>query len=157
MNLVDLAVLLLAVWLGARGYAKGLLREGLEAASALGGVILAGRTHQILGDTISIYTGLPVSVTHPVMYGAVAVSATAIGFFIVYLIRRVVPKRQGARGLDDWGGLLFGILKGLFFAALLVILVAQIPSATLTRALDRSAFGRTVFVLAPVVYQRIGN
>ena len=157
MNLVDLATLLLVVWFGARGYAKGLVREGLEAASALGGVVLAARTHEALGDAVTIYTGLPIGVTRPVMYGAVAVSATAIGFFVISLIRRFLPKRERMRRFDDLGGLAFGVLKGFFFAALLVILAAQVPAATLTRALDRSAFGRAVFVLAPAVYQRLGD
>jgi len=92
-----------------------------------------------------------------VMYGAVAVSATAIGFFVISLIRRFLPKRERMRRFDDLGGLAFGVLKGFFFAALLVILAAQVPAATLTRALDRSAFGRAVFVLAPAVYQRLGD
>lgn len=157
MNLVDLLVLLLALWLGVRGYVNGLLKEGLEAASALGGVALAARTHQVLGDSISIYTGLPTGVTRPVMYAAVAVSATALGFFLVFWIQRAVPRRARLRRLDGWGGLAFGILKGLFFAALLAVLAAQVPLAALAQALDRSAFCRAVFALAPAIYERLAN
>jgi len=157
VSVFDLTALLLAVGLGVRGYVKGLFREGLEAASALAGVLLASRTYRELGDWVTIYTGLPLHVTRPVMYAAVAVSATAIGFFIVFLLQRAFPRRDRSKRLDGLGGLVFGALKGLFLAALLVLLAAQIPSAALTRALYRSAFSQAVFVLAPAVYQRIGD
>src|SRR5690606_36772995 len=75
VSVFDLTALLLAVGLGVRGYVKGLFREGLEAASALAGVLLASRTYRELGDWVTIYTGLPLHVTRPVMYAAVAVSA----------------------------------------------------------------------------------
>lgn len=154
MNLIDLGALLLAVWLGARGYVKGLLKEGMEAASALIGVVAASRTYGELGDFIAIYTGLPLDVTRPVMYAVVAISVTAIGFFITALIHVVLPRRARARSFDGYGGLAFGILKGVFFAALLVLFAAQLPSATLTRALDASAFSRTVLTSAPAIYRQ---
>lgn len=155
MNLVDLAALILAVWLGVRGYLKGLLREALEAASALVGVVAASRTYGPLGDLVAVYTRLPVDVTRPVMYAAVAVSVTAVGFFIATLIRLVWPGRAKARAFDQYGGLAFGVLKGMFFAALLVLFAAQLPSATLLRALDGSLFGRAVLAAAPVIYRQI--
>ena len=65
MNLVDLGALLLAVWLGARGYVKGLLKEGMEAASALLGVVAASRTYGDLGDAVAVATGLPVTSPAP--------------------------------------------------------------------------------------------
>lgn len=157
MNLIDLAVLVVAVWLGARGFVKGLLKEAMEAASALIGVVVASRNYRALGDTVAIWTGLPVDVTRPVMYAVVAVSLTATGFFITNLLHALLPRRARARALDDFGGLAFGMLKGLFFAALFVIAAAQIPSAALTRVLAGSAFSRTVFALAPVLYSRIGS
>lgn len=156
MNLVDLGALLLVVWLGVRGYVKGLLQEALEAASALIGVVAASRTYGELGDLVAVYTGLPVDVTRPVMYAAVAVSVTAVGFFVAAMVRLLSARRAQrarARSLDEYGGLIFGVLKGVFFAALLVLFAAQLPSASVWRTLDASAFGRAVMASAPVIYR----
>ena len=65
MNLIDFVVLVVAVWLGARGFVKGLLKEALEAASALAGVVVASKSYQPLGDTATLWTGLPPDVTVP--------------------------------------------------------------------------------------------
>lgn len=157
MNLVDLTALLLVVWLGVRGYLKGLLQEALEAAAALAGVVAASRTYGTLGDWVAVYTGLPVDVTRPVMYAAVAVSVTAVGFFVATLIRLAWPGRAKVRAFDGYGGLAFGILKGVFLAAILVLFLAQVPSATVLRMLDTSAFGRAVLASVPALYVRLSQ
>ncbi|GEM_PF-5215230 len=157
MNLIDFVVLVVAVWLGARGFVKGLLKEALEAASALAGVVVASKSYQPLGDTATLWTGLPPDVTRPVLYAAVAVSVTALGFFITNLVHAFFPRQARARSFDGYGGLIFGVLKGLFFSGLLVVVAAQIPSASIVRALDGSVFGRAVFALTPVLYRQIGS
>lgn len=157
MNLIDFVVLVVAVWLGARGFVKGLLKEALEAASALAGVVVASKSYQPLGDTATLWTGLPPDVTRPVLYAAVAISVTALGFFITNLVHAFFPRQARARSFDGYGGLIFGVLKGLFFSGLLVVVAAQIPSASIVRALDGSVFGRAVFALTPVLYRQIGS
>jgi Uncharacterized membrane protein, required for colicin V production len=157
VNLIDFVVLVVAVWLGARGFVKGLLKEALEAASALAGVVVASKSYQPLGDTATLWTGLPPDVTRPVLYAAVAVSVTALGFFITNLVHAFFPRQARARSFDGYGGLIFGVLKGLFFSGLLVVVAAQIPSASIVRALDGSVFGRAVFALTPVLYRQIGS
>jgi len=157
VNLIDFVVLALAVWFGARGFVKGLLKEALEAASALAGVVMASKSYRSLGDSAALWTGLPLDVTRPVLYAAVAVSVTALGFFITSLVHALISRQARTRSIDGYGGLIFGVLKGLFFSGLLVVVAAQIPSASIVRVLDGSVFGRMVFALTPVLYRQIGS
>lgn len=155
MNLVDLLVVLVSLWFGARGLRSGLAREGLEAASALGGVYAAYRLHGRYGEIVSIYTGLPEAFLRPLLLFGFAAAATGVGFLLASLCVRAVPREGLGAAVDEVGGFCFGLLKGLLFALLGLGLFAQVPSGFFAETLEGSMAGRAVYTALPKVYRYV--
>lgn len=155
MNLVDLLVLMVVLAFSVRGYRRGLVQEGLETAAAVGALLLSVRMFSPMATLTTVYTGIPQSVTGPVLFVALAVSIASIGFGLASLIRRAIAARPIWERTDGWVGLGFGAFKGALISAILLVLVSQAPYATIVAALEASAAGRAVYALMPEVYRHV--
>lgn len=155
MNGVDLLVVIVSGIAGVRGFRRGLVREGLEAAAALGGVVAGYRAYGSFGISFAISTGLPPGLTRPLLFVVTAVAIASVGFLAARAAARAVAERSGWAVADNLGGLGFGVLKGVFYSSLIVIAAAQTPAAWVTEALDGSAFGRALYAVAPDVYRHV--
>lgn len=155
MNVIDLLTFVAVLIIGFKGLRKGLVKEFLEACSAVLGLVIAYHTYDQWGTTVTLATGIPVDVTRPVIFAAVAIAATAIGFLVASYVAQVAPEVGWFRTFNGIGGMAFGTCKGLFYAVLVVLLLAQAPFASVATALDGSAFGRAIYRLMPEVFRRI--
>lgn len=155
MNLIDLAAVFVALWCGLWGGRKGLLREGLEAASAVGGVLAAFRLHGRYAAAAAARLQLPEELLRPALLFLIAAALTGAGLIASAMAARAVPKEGAAASLDGALGFLFGAAKGLLFALLVVGVAAEIPVAFVEAALERSVAGRAAYALLPGVYRYV--
>lgn len=152
MNGIDLFVLLFSLVLGVRGFRRGFLSQAIEAVSALSAVIIAGNAYERMGESVSAVAGLPPTVSRGFSFLSIAVIITAIGFFIAALV--------DGRGADEEKELLgaltgfcFGVIKAMFYSALMLLALSEIPTGWVTNVVDGSAFGRGVIQLFPKLYR----
>src|SRR5690606_12903689 len=135
--------------LGVRGYGRGLLREGMEAAFALGGVAAAFRFYPVAGERLSAQTGLPSTVLGGIAFVAIAVSVTAIGFFLAGWLDRRLTRAGGAQLTNGMLGAVFGVLKAGVYASIAVLLASRSPLGSVIDLLEGSLFSRTVLAVFP--------
>lgn len=157
MNLLDLVVVVFVIVLAARGYRRGLVREACEAASTLGALAVAQRMQSPMAASVSLYSGIPQEVTRPVLFVAIALVVAGVGYAVAPWLQDRVP-RQGMWGrVDDLGGFGFGLLKGVFFISLLLVVAGQVPIGSVTTLLDGSMFSRSLFTVLPSAFQALGG
>ncbi len=155
MNLVDLLVLVALIAMGVRGHRRGLVQEGVETAAALGALLISVRVYSSLAEQATLYTGVPLSVTGPIIFVTLAVTVASIGFGVAALARQAVAGRPIWERVDGWGGLAFGACKAGLIALILLVLAAQAPYPAIVSALESSLSGRAAYTLMPEVYRHV--
>lgn len=154
MNLIDLFVLAVALFFGVRGYRRGLVQESMEGIAVVVGLVVAYRVHASLAMGTTLILGIPESVTRPVLFAAIAIAVTAIGFAVATLLSRAIASATW-KATDRWGGFTFGMLKGLALCALILVFAGQTRFTSALIALEQSASGRATFALMPEVYRHV--
>ncbi len=155
MNLIDFAAVSAALWCGLSGLRKGFVREGLEAASVVGGVFAAFRLHGRYAAAAAARLQLPEELLRPALMFLIAAGLTGAGLVASALAARAVPRAGAAAYADAALGFLFGASKGLLFTLLILGLAAHIPSGFVAAALEASFAGRAAFALLPGVYRYV--
>ena len=155
MNLIDLAAAFAVLWCGLSGLRKGFVREGLEAASAVGGVLAAFRLHGRYAATAAARLQIPEELLRPALLFLIAAGLTAAGLAASALAARAVPREGAAASVDVALGFLFGAAKGLLFTLLILGGAAEIPSGFVAAALEGSLAGRAAYALLPGVYRYV--
>lgn len=157
MNGIDLVVFALILFFGVRGFRKGFVREGSEAVAAGVGLFVAYRTFADVASWTSVYTRLPLAVTRPVLFVAIALAIASVGFGIAALLHHYLIHPSSWKRADGWLGLGFGALKGTFLCGLLLVMLTQLPLASVANALQDSAAGRAVFFAMPEFYRYVDH
>ena len=155
MNVIDFAALVLLLVFARRGYLRGLVQEGFEAAAAVAGLVTARAVYVSWAARVSLYAGLPEGVTRPVLFAATAVAVASVGFALAPVVRALVVRDERRLRAEQWGGAGFGLAKGLILCVVLIALAAQVPLATVAAALDSSAAGRFTFAVMPELYRHV--
>jgi len=155
MNFIDLLVFLCALAAGVRGFRRGLALEGIEAASAFGAIALAYAVRQRWGTALAVSTGLAEGLSRGAAFLGTALAAASLGFALAGWLSRKVPEAGPWAAADGIGGLLFGALKGTAYAALLLVLAAQIPAGFIVDWTYGSAVFRAIFALLPDLFANL--
>ena len=155
MNFIDLLVFLWALALGVRGKRRGLVLEGLEAASALGGIAVARYAGPAAGRMVAIEAGVAEPVARGVAFVLLALAVASAGYWLAARLSRSVPEEGPWALADGAGGFAFGAAKGIVYSGLVLVLFALLPFRTVSEWTYGSAFCRALFALLPGLYQRL--
>ncbi len=133
-------------WFLWTGLKAGLIRELLNLAGFGAGLFLAGRYHAQAGELLK-------GVTEPglaplVGFGGVLV-ATLVATHVASSLLRQVASLLMLGWLDHLGGALFGLVKGLALAGVLLFIVQRIPFAGPREALEVSLLGPPLAAVLP--------
>lgn len=157
MNVLDGAVFFAMMFMGMRSLRRGFWTELLEAVVAGTSVVVGWIVAPSVADTLARHTGLPYPFYHGTAFLTIAVTLTAIGFYMVgrFVGRPSAPNEH--RGFVHVAGFAFGVAKTVLYASLIAIALSDVRHGFVTDTLDGSLFARTVMRMAPAVYGRIGR
>jgi len=150
-----LAVLVVLVIFGVRGYHRGLTQEALEALACVAGLVIAVRLSPRAASLTSLYSGIPTAVTRPVLLVAIALGVAAIGYALAGWVRGAADAHGPWRRIDGWGGLGFGVAKGALITSVLLVLAAQVPWGPVISAVDGSMIARALYAIMPAFYRHL--
>jgi uncharacterized protein YkwD len=140
--MIDALLVALLLFLAVRGWYRGLVREALDLAGLIAGIVLAFRFGPWLGRVISSMGGFSPD-TGRVVGGLVLLVATGIG---AALLARAVEgrvRRPGINLIDRAGGAALAAAWGGFVLVVLLSLLVALPlPAAVGRNLDSSAITR---------------
>ncbi len=134
---LDLTIVGFVTWTTFRAFRKGLVREVVQIAALVGGVIVAGQYYGQLSSNLGFI--LEDRTTLNVICFALLLGGMLIlGQLIASTLRNTV-KMLMLGPIDTFGGALFGFFKGLVLVEVLLIVVSVFPiSAQLILAIEDS-------------------
>ncbi|MGH7930295.1 MAG: CvpA family protein [Candidatus Binatia bacterium] len=131
MNWIDLALLVVLLLFGLRGYFRGLFREVFSLLGLVAGLIGASRYAELLSGFVATYWDAPSLVLKGTSF--------VICFFVIYVFFNLIgwllhrsAKALFLQTVNRFGGILLGVGKGAALAAFVVFAVtstALIPSS----------------------------
>jgi uncharacterized membrane protein required for colicin V production len=140
--MIDALLVALLLFLAVRGWFRGLVREALDLAGLVAGIVLAFRFGPFLGGVIASMAGISVD-TGRLVGGIVLLVATGIG--AAFLARAIEPRvrRPGINLIDRAGGTVLATAWGAFLMVTLLSLLMVLPlPAAVGRQLEGSAVTR---------------
>lgn len=157
MNYIDLIIALFLAWFAYKGFTKGLIIELASLAALVLGIYVAMYFSDIAADLLKTYLNVSKKylalVAFVLTFVLVVIGVVTVGRilekFIDILLLGFLNKLAGA---------VFGVLKGMLFLSLLVLLFNYLE---LTNSLidkktrDNSMFYGTVESVAPQLYQHL--
>ncbi len=149
LNVLDAGLLLILGWNFLRGFKKGAVEEVFSLIGIVVSVIIAIKTAHIVAGKFTNNPEAPVIIfTGVVIYGILFIVFKYIGFLLNSFLSR------GFFGLlNNLLGFLFGVLRGIVLASLLLLLVgATMPDTDLIK---RSYFGGFLVPVADLIVSRL--
>ncbi len=153
MNFIDLLVFLWALTIGVRGYRRGMVQEGIEAVSALGGLAVAYYVRSDWGRALAISVGISESIARGLVFILTAFVIASVGFGLAGWLSDRVPRDGPWAAADGIGGLILGVAKGVVYSGLALVLLSQIPLGIVSEWTYGSAVCRFMFALLPDLVQ----
>jgi len=147
MQPLDLLLGLLIAWFGFMGMRAGLLHESATLVGFGLGLLAGGRFYEKLAPALAPWLGSRTLSS----LGAFLLILLVTWVIVVFL---GIMLRDFMRGihlgwLDYLGGLVFGLVKGLFLAEILVLVLMAIPTNSLHETVMRSIIGGRLARLGP--------
>ena len=126
MNAIDIAILVVIGLFATKGLIRGLVIEVFTLAGLLVGYIAALREMGTLSGFLGKHVQLPELVLNIVAFLIIFLAIVLIFRWVAGALRRIM-KWTFIGWLDRGGGAMFGILKGLLIASLLLLVFSAIP------------------------------
>lgn len=126
MNFIDIAVLIVIGLFAVKGLIRGLVMEVFTLAGLLVGYVAAIREMGTVSGFLGNHIRLPELVLNIVAFMIIFIAIVLIFRWAAGALRRIF-KWSFIGWLDRGGGALFGILKGLLIASLLLMVFSAIP------------------------------
>lgn len=142
--MIDALLVALLLFLGVRGWYRGLVREALDLTGLVVGIVLGFRFGPLLGGVIASMAGVSVD-TGRLVGGLILLVATGVG--AAFLARAIEPRvrRPGINLIDRAGGAVLAAGWAAVVLAVLLALLLVLPlPAAVGRQLDGSAVARAL-------------
>lgn len=150
---LDILLLLLIAGLGLLGWRSGLIHESATLLGFGVGLLVAGRYYSHFGPLFLSWAG------NRTMADLAAFVAILIGAWIGVVIGgaflREVLRGMRLGWLDNLGGMALGIVKALFVAEIIVLVLMATPGEGAHQAVQRSFLGRQLAALGPEVVRLV--
>jgi uncharacterized membrane protein required for colicin V production len=152
INWVDIFVVIFLIRGTYIGSTKGLTAELFKSLGLILVLVISFSLHMPLAQFLSSHLFFSLKIAMPVAF-----SLLAIAVFFVYRIIIGVCLRlmniEFAEGLDKFGGIILGFLRGTVLASFIIFSLNLFPSAYVTRSIDKNSLsGKYLAKLAPVIY-----
>ena len=155
MNAIDIAILVVIGLFATKGLIRGLVIEVFTLAGLLVGYIAALREMGTLSGFLGKHVQLPELVLNIVAFLIIFLAIVLIFRWVAGALRRIM-KWTFIGWLDRGGGAMFGILKGLLIASLLLLVFSAIPfSDEMEDRQEASLLYDPVRSVAPAVFNLV--
>jgi len=157
MNWIDIILGAIILVFVIRGVLKGLLREGAGLIGVIAGLIIGVTYHQQLGEAIYGEFGFLSGkicniISFIIIFGGIAILGAAAGI----LIHNLMSRNSYARGLEEGGGFILGLLEGALVCSVILILLNASPfSVRFNRWSKGSILKPYLLKVGPFVYDTI--
>jgi membrane protein required for colicin V production len=147
MPILDLFLLLLLSVLAAMGLRSGLIHESVTFVGLVVGLVVAGLFHEPFGVLFVPWLHTR-GMSNLAAFLVILVVIWGLMLLLGALLRSLL---EGIRlgWLDNLGGMLLGLVKGLFLAQIVVLVLMAMPAENVRGAVMRSWIGRWLAQLAP--------
>jgi len=126
MILVDILIWAVLLFFVAKGFSKGLVREGCALLGLVTGGWAAFRYYPSLAQGIKIFINLPPQVAQPLAFLLIFLMLGILFYFLGHLLT-VIFQIMLLGGVNRIGGIIFGFLEGGFILCVLLYLGTTKP------------------------------
>ncbi|MFH1859650.1 MAG: CvpA family protein [bacterium] len=136
MNILDilfLAVIAISIVLSMM---KGLTREIFSLAGIIAGVVVAGRTFE--NGAILLQQWMPAQIAKPVAFAIIFILVNILVNFGGIILQKIL-KIVLLGWVDNLGGIIFGIIRGMLLVGVAIIVLLKFPVGASKELMDSSS------------------
>jgi uncharacterized protein YkwD/uncharacterized protein YjeT (DUF2065 family) len=142
--MIDALLVAVFLFLGGRGWYRGLVREAMDLAGLVLGIVLAFRFGPVVGRLISAMASISDDAGR-LAGGVVVLVATGVAAAVLAHVVAARVRRPGINLIDRAGGAVLALAWGAFLAVLVLSLALILPlPGAVGRQLDASAISRVL-------------
>ncbi len=149
VNWLDAAIIALVIWFTIAAFTAGFIRETVTVLSAVLGVLLAGVFYRDLAQDVSLAMDSE-NLSNVIAFGAIFGATVLAGQIAASLLKPAVHTLQLGM-FDQLAGAAFGMLKGLIFVEVFLIVFVRYDSLGLKDVIHGSFLGTLILEHAPVL------
>lgn len=149
MNWLDAAIIALIIWFTVAAFSAGFIRETVTLLSAVLGVLLGGLFYRDLAEDVRLAVdkeNLSFVIAFMSIFGATVLA----GHIGASMLKPAVHVLQLGM-FDQLAGAAFGLLKGLIFVEIFLIVFVTYPSLGLKDVIDGSFLSGIILERLPVL------
>jgi uncharacterized membrane protein required for colicin V production len=140
MNWLDFVIIFVIVFFVLGAYSAGLIREVVTLFAVFLGIVIAGALYNSLAKDVLVFIDnedAARAISFLILFGAVYL----IGQISAYVLKTGASLLMLGWVVDHAGGAVFGFLKGIIVAQVLLIVFAAYPSLDMDSAVNDSTLG----------------
>lgn len=148
---LDLGIFSLLILLAIRGYQKGMIKQSVGIVAFVVALLIAAKYYLEVADLLTVYllsSRIPQEMVNLLGFSLlvllVILSINSIGY-LLHLLSHIFFLSL----LDNIGGALVGILKGVFILFILLIILSELPIPLFSSHINRSFFAKDLLGLTP--------
>ena len=153
MDLLDVLLAICIAWFGFMGLRAGLIHESATLLGFGVGLLAGGRFYERLGVTLLPWLGSK-SMANLAAFLLILLASWVFVVFVGIMLRDLM-RGLHMGWLDYLGGLAFGLIKGLFLAEIIVLVLMAAPAQGLHDSVLRSTIGGELARRAPDVVELV--
>jgi len=140
-----------------RGVLRGLIREGAGLAGILIGLVLGVNRYEELGKVIHTeFNSLPLKICNIASFIIIFGGVSILGAIAGIVLHDIFSRNSVARGLEEGGGFMLGLLEGAIVCSIILILLNLSPFSTkVNRWSENSLLKPYLLKVGPFVYDSI--
>ncbi len=155
INWVDVLAVILLVRMGYIGFRLGLGSELLKLAGLTTGFLAGFRFYQQVGDGLARRTFLSTEWASVLALGAIVIASHFLVTRAARLLEKVVQVNFDKK-LNQIGGLLAGVGRGLLVSSVVLVACQQLPAPAMQESIQKNSLsGPVVSRMAPAVYDQL--
>ncbi|PRX21663.1 membrane protein required for colicin V production [Orenia metallireducens] len=153
-NLIDIVVIILAVVFMVKGYRLGLIKQLTAILAIIIAIYVAQEQYTIIAEFLVKEFDLALKLGKIISFFLIVVIVTLlinyIGYFLTQLLDIIFLSF-----IDNFGGLLFGLIKGILILYIGLLLLNIIPIELLEKEINQSYFAPKILSFSSVVDKKI--
>lgn len=158
MAVIDIILLVILIGFFISGFSFGLIKSLGSLIGTVVGIYLATQWYEVVAQYLEpIFMG-NANLARVVCFLLVMLVVDVIITIIFYIIDRVIGWLPLIKGLNKFGGAIFGVIKGVLFLAILIYILSLFPWwQTLNDQIEKSFIGQPAINLVEGVLPFMTN
>jgi membrane protein required for colicin V production len=154
LNLIDIVVIILAVVFMVKGYKLGLIKQLTAILAIIMAIYVAQEQYTIIAGFLTKEFSLTSKLAEVLSFFIIIITVTLvinyIGYFLTQLLDIIFLSF-----IDNFGGLLFGLIKGFLILYIGLLLLNIIPVDLVEKEIAQSYFAPKILSFSSVVDKKI--